>query len=119
MDSIFHVALASDWHAAQTSRAYHISTRDRTLADVGFIHASYARQVAGVANAYYAGVRGLVLLVIDRQRVLAPVRDEHVSGTNDAFPHIYGPLNLDAVVDVLPFEPAEDGTFSLPNQLQT
>src|SRR5947209_3964899 len=102
MQPIFHIAAASDWYAAQAIGAYRISTRDRSLDEVGFIHASYARQIVGVANAFYAGVHGLVLLKIDRQRLRAPVRDERPPGSDQKFPHIYGPLNVDAVIEVLP-----------------
>ena len=116
---IFHVTAASDWRAAQSTGAYHLSTRGRSLADEGFIHTSYAHQVTGVANAVYRGVHGLVLLVIDRERVTTPVRDESRDGGDERFPHIYGPLNLDAVIDVRTFEPADDGTFTLPGPLRT
>lgn len=104
----------SDWHAAQRGGAYTLSTRDRTLEDVGFIHCSYAHQVAGVANAIYSGERDLVLLVIDPERLTAPLRPEPPAQGAEAYPHIYGPLNLDAVVDVRPYEPAADGTFQPP-----
>ena len=113
MEPIFHIASATDWHAAQASSEYRISTRGRTLQEEGFIHCSYADQVCRVANAFYRGMDGLVLLVIDRSRVRAEVRDE-TSGGDERFPHMYGPLNIDAVIDVLPFEPLGDGTFENP-----
>ena len=111
---IFHVTAREDWHVAQASGSYQLSTRGKTLAEVGFIHCSTADQVTRVANLLYRGVSGLVLLVIDRARVTSPIRDESPDGGPERFPHIYGPLNLDAVVEVLPFEPNPDGTFSLP-----
>ena len=81
-----------------------MSTRGRTLAEEGFIHASTAEQVPLVAGAYYRGVPDLVLLVIDTERVRpgAPLRT--VPGQPDPYPHIYGPLNLDAVVETRPFQ---------------
>ena len=118
MNTIFHVTAAADWRAAQTTGTYRLSTRGQTLDDVGFIHASYAHQVTRVANAIYSGVPGLVLLVIDRQRVTAPIRDESPARGSERYPHIYGPLNLDAVIEVLPFEPSADGTFTLPETLR-
>ena len=119
METIFHVTAATDWRAAQATGAYRLSTRGRSLEDEGFIHASYANQVTRVANAIYRGVHGLVLLVIDCQRVAAPVRDENLDGGDERFPHIYGALNLDAVIEVLPFEPCDDGTFTLPEPFRT
>jgi glutathione S-transferase len=116
---IFHVTAAADWHDAEATGAYRLSTRGRTLEDEGFIHCSYANQVTPVANAYYHAVRGLVLLVIERDRVTAPLRDESPAGGDERFPHIYGPLNLDAVTQVLPFESSSDGLFSLPEPWRT
>lgn len=104
-EPIFHITRLADWRAAQAQGAYRLSTRDRTLEDEGFIHCSYANQVAGVASRYYRGLDDLVLLQIDRERVNAEVRDESVGG-DERFPHIYGALNLDAVMQVRPFSGA-------------
>ena len=111
---IFHIARAREWEDACRAGSYTISTRDRTLEDVGFIHCSYAHQVAGTANNFYVGEADLVLLVIDPARLSAPLRPEPPSPGMDAFPHIYGPLDLDAVVEVLPYAPGEDGRFPPP-----
>ena len=62
---------------------------------------------------YYHGRRGLVLLGIDPQRVASPIRWEAL-GTPEPYPHVYGPLNIDAVVTVWDFEPLADGSFELP-----
>ena len=105
MTVIYHIAEAADWERARRDGQYTMSTRGRTLADEGFIHASTASQVAQVAEAYYRGVPDLVLLVIDTERVGPELRYEQVPGQPDPFPHIYGPLNLDAVLDVRPFPP--------------
>ena len=69
MAFIYHIAAAADWARAQRDGQYTMSTRGRTLADEGFIHASQPAQVALVANAFYQGVPDLVLLVIDTERV--------------------------------------------------
>jgi uncharacterized protein (DUF952 family) len=58
-----------------------------------------------VAAAYYRDAPDLVLLVIDTERVGSPVRYERVPGQPDPYPHIYGPLNLDAVIEVRPLAP--------------
>ena len=63
---------------------------------------SKAEQVAGVANAFYKGVEGLVLLHIALDKLQVEVRWEEVGG--EVYPHIYGPINLDAVVEVEDFE---------------
>jgi uncharacterized protein (DUF952 family) len=110
---IFHIATCADWEAAQADGEYTRSSVDKTLAEEGFIHASQACQVARTANRFYRDVPGgLVLLVIDEERVAAEVRYEHVPGAELPFPHIYGPLNTDAVVAARPFAAGPDGTFT-------
>jgi uncharacterized protein (DUF952 family) len=93
---------------------------------VGFIHFSTRQQVVGTANVFYAGQCGLVLLVVDPSKLRQELRWESPahphpqpdSPTNSQlFPHLYGPLNLDAVVDVFDFEPDPNGKFALPPQL--
>jgi uncharacterized protein (DUF952 family) len=78
----------------------------------GFIHCSLAHQVVGVANDRFRGQQGLVLLQIDTVRVTAEIKYE---GTNEAlFPHIYGPLNMEAIIKVYDFVPDKHGLFQLP-----
>ena len=105
MTVIYHIAAAADWEQAQRQGAYTMSTRGRTLAEEGFIHASTAEQVPLVAAAYYRDAPDLVLLVIDTERVGAPIRYEQVPGQPDPYPHIYGSLNLDAILEARPFQP--------------
>ena len=112
---IYHIATRSDWEQARRDGVYTTSTAGRTLAQEGFIHASQAAQVAGVANAYYRDSPDeLVVLVIDAGLVRVPVRYEDVPGADaDApFPHIYGPLNTDAVLAARALAPGPDGEFT-------
>jgi uncharacterized protein (DUF952 family) len=75
--------------------------------------------VAGVANAFYRGRRDLVLLEIDPARLRSALQFEspaHPTGATDAasderFPHVYGPIDLDAVVAATDFAPGADGRF--------
>jgi uncharacterized protein (DUF952 family) len=108
---IYHIASRADWQSAQKNGSY---TAD-SLAAEGFIHCSKAEQVAGVAERFYAGRRGLVLLVIDPQRLSSDLRYEAGSDKPDElFPHIYGPLNLEAVASILDFEPDFAKTWTPP-----
>jgi glutathione S-transferase len=114
-DLIYHIATRADWERALPDGEYTRSSVDKTLADEGFIHASQASQVARTANRFYRDVAGdLVLLVIDPGLLRAEVRYEEVPGADLPFPHVYGPLNVDAVVDVRPFAAGPDGTFAFP-----
>ncbi len=120
MSRIYHIATRSDWEQARRDGAYTTSTAGRTLAQEGVIHASQAAQVAGVANAFYrACPDDLVLLVIDPGRVRAEIRYEDVPGPGAPFPHIYGPLNTDAVLAARSLSPGPDGEFTFsPDQMR-
>lgn len=100
---LFHIALAADWEVTRQSGSYTTSTLGRTLAEEGFIHASRGDQWQGVRDRFYAGVEEpLVLLVIDSGLLTSPVLDEVPDGATETFPHIYGPLNVTAVVQTIP-----------------
>ena len=109
-DVIFHITARADWDAAVDAGEY----RAESLTSEGFIHCSLRRQVLLVANYIYQGRTGLVLLEIDPEAVSAEIRYE---GETDLFPHIYGPLNPDAVMRVIQFPPQSDGQFAFPSEL--
>jgi uncharacterized protein (DUF952 family) len=112
MGIIYHIATEADWEQARRDGQYTTSTRGVTLAEQGFIHASAAEQVAGVANAFYKGKTDLLVLVIDTGKVSPEIRYEQVPGHDAPFPHIYGPLSTDAVVGTRPLVPGADGGFT-------
>ena len=102
---IFHITTRAEWDAAVRDGEYTAPS----LATEGFIHLSNRHQVAGVANAVYRGVPDLVLLCVDPERLAAPLRYEPGEHADERFPHLYGPLELSAVSDVLPFPEGPDG----------
>jgi uncharacterized protein (DUF952 family) len=106
---IFHITTSSAWDEACATGAY----EPPSLVQEGFIHFSDANQVAGVANRAFRGQRDLVLLCVTTERLAAVVRREHAEDAGEAFPHLYGPLNLDAVAGVIPIVEGSDG-FELP-----
>lgn len=109
---LFHIALPDDWELALTDGRYLKSTRDRWLADEGFIHCSFAEQVPATIQRFYADLAQVVLLRIDPHRLTSTVVVEDLVGTGEQFPHVYGPIGLDAVIDATPVDPAamRDGT---------
>ncbi|MEM8782415.1 MAG: DUF952 domain-containing protein [Planctomycetota bacterium] len=113
MSLILHITTRDAWDDARSSGRYEAPS----LASQGFIHLSTPEQVVRVANGLFAGQAGLILLCVDRRRVDAEIRDENCEGGTALFPHVYGPLNLDAVVEVVAFEPHADGRFHLPQGL--
>lgn len=114
-DVLYHIATAADWAQAQRDGEYRMSTRGRTLAAEGYIHASTASQVLPVADAYYRDEPDdLLLLVLDPARIGAEIRWEQVPGSAEPFPHIYGPLPVTAVRQAVPLERDESGQFRFP-----
>ena len=112
---IYHLALAEDWeHSPSTS--YTTSTLGRTLAEQGFIHCSFRHQVQQIADLVYRGRPDVVLLEIDPARLGAAVQVEGAHGAEE-FPHIYGPLNREAVVKVTPLDIRVDGCLDVANAL--
>jgi len=107
---LLHIAHGDVWARAQVDGVY----RADSLRDQGFIHCSYPHQIIRVADMVYRGQRGLVLLHIDPVRLDSRVVEED-GGGGELYPHVYGPINLDAVVKVEPLEPGDDGSFTLPD----
>jgi uncharacterized protein (DUF952 family)/nucleoside 2-deoxyribosyltransferase len=100
---IFHLAERSTWALAKASGDYASSTRDQSLAEVGFIHCSFEQQLGATATRFYsdADPDRYVALVIDPSLLRARLVVEQ-AGNGELFPHIYGPLNVDAVVATRP-----------------
>ena len=105
--SIYHLAEPEHWAAAQASGTYEQSTLGRTLAQEGFIHCSTAEQWPVVRRAFYAEYPNpLVLLEIDESRLASPLVCEVGNPkTGEEFPHVYGPIDVAAVVGVRELAP--------------
>jgi len=95
---IYHVVTAPQWELALQQGFY----AAESLAVEGFIHASEEKQVEGVLERYYQNVPDLLLLQIDETKLMAELKYELAPSINAVFPHIYGRLNIDAVVKATP-----------------
>lgn len=113
MKKILHITSLIEWEQAKKTGVYTAPS----LVKQGFIHCSLAHQIAPVANFNFKGQKGLVLLEISEDLLLHEVKYEDLYNEGKDYPHLYGPLNLNAVLRVLPFPPQEDGTFNLPEEL--
>lgn len=112
---LFHLALGREWDTALTGVGYRTSTLGRTVDEEGFTHCSHAHQVAGVAHRFYAGVtEPLVLLEIDPSLLTSQVVEEVPPGATEAFPHVYGPIDVTAVVAAHEVVRDVDGELVLP-----
>jgi uncharacterized protein (DUF952 family) len=116
---IYHITSRTAWNEAQQRGDY----RAESLDTEGFIHCSTATQVLPVAEAFYKGEHGLLLLLIDPILLSSDLKREPPSGgtpppgvpEGDLFPHVYGPINLDAIVKVFDLEANLDGKYNLPS----
>ncbi len=105
---IYHITTLAEWADAQAAGVY----KPESLLREGFIHCSPAELLLHVANFYFSGRKGLVVLEIDEERLAAEVKWE---GEGHAkFPHIYGPLELSSVENVAALKANEAGEFEFP-----
>ena len=119
--NILHITTRKAWIEATRTGAYSAPS----LETEGFIHGSTLKQLLPVAGKFYRGQTGLVVLEIDPARLSSELKWEPPSGggpppgvpEGEAFPHVYGPINLDAVIQVLDLEADHNGDFSLPPAL--
>jgi uncharacterized protein (DUF952 family) len=108
---ILHITNREHWEKAKLEGVYRSDTFDL----YGFIHCSTSKQIVKVANDLFRAQKGLVLLYIVTSKLRSKVKYEF-AGSEELYPHIYGPLNTDAVIEVVNFEPAKDGRFGLPKK---
>lgn len=111
MKTLFHIANTEDWIRSQTNGIYECAS----LQKEGFIHCSLPHQIKSVADYLFKGQNKLVLLQINQDFVNAAIKYE--GSENNKFPHIYGPLNLNSVVEVFNFSENQNG-FHLPETFQ-
>jgi uncharacterized protein (DUF952 family) len=97
MPIIYHVTTAAEWKSAREKGSYEAAS----LKTEGFIHCSEQHQVAGVLERYFKNKTGLVKLVIDTSKLTSRYVQEWSPSLRDTFPHIYGPVNSDAVIDII------------------
>jgi uncharacterized protein (DUF952 family) len=122
MTLIYHITTRSAELQARQSGEY----RAESLASDGFIHCSQVFQILGVANAFYAGQNDLVILVIDPLRLKSqtkfeapvhPRQSASAPASDNLFPHVYGPINFNAVDKVVDLPMNAHGGFDLPASL--
>jgi len=109
---IVHLCNRQDWEIALAAGEY----RATSLDSEGFIHCSRPDQILEVANSFYRQVPDLVLLWIEPRRLTHEVRYEKPDSEAQVhYPHVYGPINLDAIHSVSNFPVHQDGYFrSIP-----
>lgn len=96
MEKIYHITTKTEWQFAQQQGFYEAAS----LPIEGFIHCSKAEQVAGVLERYYKGKTDLIKLIIDTSKLTNKLIYELAPSINQEFPHVYGSINLDAIIEV-------------------
>jgi uncharacterized protein (DUF952 family) len=92
---IYHIVLPQVWERFKDRPSY----APESLTSEGFIHCSYPGQLEAVLERYYRGVEKVLILKIDTEKLYSKLVKEP-STNNEIYPHIYGRLNHNAVVDV-------------------
>jgi len=111
----YHITSAAEWEAAQKQGHYEPKGFDRDK----FIHLSYRHQLLTVAHRFYREQKGLVILMIDSSKIKDGLVEENLEGGVELYPHYYGGLPLNAVVDAIALDCNADGSFDLPSELNT
>jgi uncharacterized protein (DUF952 family) len=107
---IYKICPASAWREAERQGVYRGSADD---ARDGFIHFSLASQVAETVRKHFAGQTGLFLIAVDADALGDALRFEP-SRNDELFPHLYGELDLGAVIDVKEMHARSDGFHDVP-----
>ena len=112
MPIIYHLAGRAEWEAGAASSKYRAGEyRAGSLAEEGFVHCSEDEaQMLGVANRLFNGRTDLLVLDLNVDALTSPLKREP-SRSGEIYPHIYGPINTDAVVRVRRLVPHADGIF--------
>jgi uncharacterized protein (DUF952 family) len=98
MPYIYHITTREVWEQAQTTGQYEVPS----LKEEGFIHCSMEDQVQRVLERFYSDRKDLLLLCIDSRKLLSQLVYEWAPSMEATFPHVYGPINTDAVTEVKP-----------------
>jgi uncharacterized protein (DUF952 family) len=98
MAIIYHITPMQDWLSAQSKGKY----ESFSLNEEGLIHCCEAKQIPGILQRYFQGRKDLVKLTIDTTKLNSQLVYDWSPSLEDTFPHIYGPINIDAVVESEP-----------------
>jgi uncharacterized protein (DUF952 family) len=97
MNTIIHITTKAEWEAAVRKGYYD----NLSLREEGFIHCSEERQIPSVLDRYFQDQKGLVKLVVETEKLNSPYYYDWSNSAEDTFPHVYGPINIDAVTEIL------------------
>ncbi len=108
-DLIFLLLTNKEWEMYKKGTIY----SPESLESQGFIECLRGSQLKDAANRLYQGAENLMLVVINTSLLEAKLKYEREEELDEVIPHIYGPLNTDAIIDKIELAPEEDGTFDI------
>lgn len=108
-DLLFHITTEDNWKQFNNSGSY----EPESLESEGFIHCSTGEQVEATANRIFGGKDEILLLVIDATTLHEDIKYEKDEDTGEKFPHLYSPLNTNAVIDKITIKAEDDGSFDI------
>lgn len=102
-----YTATPNEWEDIKTKKYFH----DNRFHKEGFIHCSYPHQTLQVLNKHYKNDKTVILLVIDPEKLTSPWKLEDLKNKGESFPHVYGDINRDAVMETHKIHRGADGIF--------
>jgi uncharacterized protein (DUF952 family) len=105
---IYHILTESEWAMAQNNGKY----EPESLEKEGFIHCCTEEHFEHMANFYFSGAKKLIALEIDPEKLKVHVKFE--GDADIKHPHVYGPINLDAIIKDVRLESDDEGLFHFP-----
>lgn len=95
---IIHIIDSVSWRAALDKG----SVGENSLKEYHYVHCCLPDQLTGVLETWFPDDDNLVVLEIESDLLTSEVRFENLEGGRELFPHVYGLINLDAVVKWYP-----------------
>lgn len=103
---IYHITTEQEWNQANLDGFYEAAS----LLAEGFIHCSTEQQVNDVLERYFKTKTDLIKLVIDTDKLVSELKWEMSPSLKEEFPHVYGTINLDAVIGVMAVDSSSAST---------
>lgn len=110
---LYHITSQQEWNIACSQGEY----LSQNFTAEQFIHCSYGHKILTVANRFYKGQNGLVLLKIKSSTINSSLVEENLEGGTELYPHLYSSLPINSVVQAVAFPCNADGNFTLPQEL--
>jgi len=92
---ILHITTKDDWQNASQKGYY----EGDSLSREGFVHCCFPHQLETVLNKWFPDRSGLLILKVETNRLTSDFKCENLEGGTVLFPHVYGPIELTAVIE--------------------